>query len=232
VAPKATPKSVDQGTTPVFEHDWAAESATMAIPAKHDASVPVGAPADARAAPVAQRSGLRVDLAQSGRDDPSIEGYGLAIDRAQAELISRILRRELHFACFSVRKLSFVGPETGLLGGLLAERKGMQFVPPRRCGLGRDAFAGTQPDAERAVRVDMPLGAARGQSRAALALEPADVVAEVQQLELEEPGEGLAGAYRNDVDVRLATVYRPEFRPCRTALCERGERHDRRSSLR
>jgi hypothetical protein len=70
----------------------------------------------------------------------------------------------------------------------------MQLVPPRRCRLGRNAFAGTQSDAKRAVRVDMPLRAARRQCLANLALEHADVTAEVQQLELEEPGEGLAAS--------------------------------------
>ena len=186
VAAQATPVVADHGTPPVFEHDWTAESATMAIPAEHDASVPVGTPADARAAPVPQRPGLRVDLAQSGRDEPGVECHSLAVDGAQAELIGRILRGELNFAGRSVGKLGLIGPETRLLRGLLTKRESMQLIPPCRCRFGRDAFAGTQSDAERAVGVDVPLRAARRQRGADLALEHADVAAEVQQLELEE----------------------------------------------
>src|SRR5258707_4156656 len=197
VAAQATPVFVDQGTPAMFQHDRTAGLAKMAFPAEHDASVPVGTPADARTAPVSQRLGLRVDLAQSGRDESCVECQGLAVDGAQAELIGRILRGELYFAGRSMGKLGLVGPETRLLRGLLTKREGMQLVPPCRCRLGRDAFAGTQADAERGVGVDVPLRAARRQRVADLALAHADVAAEVQQLELEESGEGLAGAYRN-----------------------------------
>src|SRR6185312_7939966 len=128
VAAQATPVSVDHDTPAMLQHDRTAEPATMAISSEQDPSPPVCTPADARAAPVPQGSGPRIDLAQSGCDEAGVERHGFAVDGAQPELISRIFGGEFHFSGCAMGELGLAGPEPRLLRGLLAQRESMQLT--------------------------------------------------------------------------------------------------------
>src|SRR5882757_9955001 len=101
----------------------------------------------------------------------------------------------------------------------------MQLCPPGRRSFVGDTLAGAQSDAKGAVGIDVTLRAASRQRAADRPLEYYDLVTELNDPELEHPGECPAAAGCDDVDLGLAGVDRPKLRPGWTASCERCKQH-------
>ena len=145
-------ESLDHDAARSFEHDRTAEPATIRQSRRSRmCPVQVGTPADARAAPVSQCSGPRIDLAQSGCDKAGVERDGFAVDGAQSELIGRILRREFHFARAAMGELGWLGqnPVSAAVSWHSAKACSLSTTPAR-VPLG-DLLAGAQADAEGAI---------------------------------------------------------------------------------